>query len=87
MDRFIDMLDFRGMDHKEYQYAGVEWCVNNELRENPLCEVRGGFIADEMGLGKTIVMIGSMIVNPLPKTLIVLPPILIQQWEDQLTKS
>jgi SNF2 family DNA or RNA helicase len=87
MDRFIDMLDFRGMDHKEYQYAGVEWCVNNELRENPLCEVRGGFFADEMGLGKTIVMIGTMIVNPLPKTLIVLPPILIQQWEDQLSNS
>jgi len=87
MEKFSQMLDFRGMDHKEYQYEGVKWCINNELRENPLCQVRGGFIADEMGLGKTILMIGTMISNPLHKTLIVLPPILLQQWEDQLTKS
>ena len=87
MSRFTQMLDLRGMQHKDYQYDGVKWCINNELRKNPLCDVRGVFIADEMGLGKTILMIGTIIANPLSKTLIVLPPILIHQWQQELTKS
>ena len=49
--------------------------------DNDMVCVRGGIIADEMGLGKTIVMIGVIISNVLPNTLIVLPRALLEQWE------
>lgn len=39
-----------------------------------------------MGLGKTLLMIGIMYVNFMPQTLIILPPNLIQQWEQQIYK-
>ena len=84
---FKKYLDRTKMEHKQYQYDGVEWCLNNELRSLPLCNVRGGFIADEMGLGKTIMMIGLCCANILPKTLIVLPPILIDQWYLQIYRT
>jgi len=96
---FKRYLDRTKMDHKQYQYEGVEWCLNNELLSEGssseglgslglgLGSVRGGFIADEMGLGKTIMMIGLCCANILPKTLIVLPPILIEQWYLQIYKT
>jgi SNF2 family DNA or RNA helicase len=87
MDMFKCYLDRTNMDHKEYQYDGVRWCLNNELREDPPCNVRGGFIADEMGLGKTIMMIGLMYSNFVPRTLVILPPILIDQWFLQIYKT
>ena len=87
MEIFKRYLDKSGMDHKDYQYDGVRWCLNNELREDLPCNVRGGFIADEMGLGKTILMIGLMLSNIVPRTLIVLPPILIDQWFVQILKT
>jgi SNF2 family DNA or RNA helicase len=57
------------------------------LRENPPKGVRGGFIADEMGLGKTIMMIGLMYCNFVPRTLIIVPPILVDQWFIQIYKT
>lgn len=87
MDMFKKYLDKSGMEHKDYQYDGLRWCLNNELREDPPCNVRGGFIADEMGLGKTIMMIGLMYSNFVPRTLIILPPILIDQWFIQIYKT
>jgi SNF2 family DNA or RNA helicase len=87
MGRFKKYLDRTNMDHKQYQYDGVRWILNNELRENPVCSIRGGFIADEMGLGKTIMMIGTMLCNFLPKTLIVVPPVLIDQWFVQIYRT
>ena len=87
LQMFKKYLDRSGMDHKDYQYEGVKWCLNNELRLDPPCKVRGGFIADEMGLGKTILMIGLFFANFLPKTLIVLPPVLIDQWYAQILKT
>jgi SNF2 family DNA or RNA helicase len=75
------------MDYKQYQYEGVEWCVLNELRLHPPHNVRGGFIADEMGLGKTITMIGTMICNRVRKTLIIVPPVLLSQWNMQIYKT
>ena len=80
MERFKKYLDKTNMDHKKYQYDGVRWILNNELREDPVCSIRGGFIADEMGLGKTIMMIGTMLCNFVSKTLIVVPPVLIDNW-------
>ena len=59
MTLFATYLDRTKLDHKQYQFDGVRWILNNELRTDPVCGVRGGFIADEMGLGKTIMMIGT----------------------------
>ena len=75
------------LDKKQYQYDGVQWCVANETRPDPPGGVRGGFIADEMGLGKTIMMIGTFVANPMLRTLIVVPPILINQWYSQIYKT
>ena len=87
MVRFNKYLDRTNLDHKQYQYDGVRWILNNELREDPVCSIRGGFIADEMGLGKTIMMIGTMLCNFVSKTLIVVPPVLIDQWFVQIYRT
>jgi len=87
MDMFKKYLDKTGMEHKDYQYDGVRWCLNNELRLLPPCGIRGGFIADEMGLGKTIMMIGLTYCNFVAHTLIIVPPILIDQWFIQIYKT
>lgn len=88
MDLFNKYLERTHMDKKQYQYDGVKWCLNNELGVvSTPNNTRGGFIADEMGLGKTIMMIGTFVGNYLPKTLIVLPPILIDQWFIQIYRT
>jgi len=87
MKMFTKYLDRTRMEHKQYQYDGVRWCLNNELRDDPPCGVRGGFIADEMGLGKTIMMIGLMYSNFVAHTLVIVPPILIDQWFIQIYKT
>jgi len=87
MEIFKKYLNRTHMDHKQYQYEGVRWILNNELRVNPVCGVRGGFIADEMGLGKTIMMIGALLCNLVERTLIVVPPVLIDQWYVQIYRT
>ena len=87
MERFDKYLDRSNLDHKQYQKDGVRWILNNELRDDPVCSIRGGFIADEMGLGKTIMMIGTMLCNFVAKTLIVVPPVLIDQWYVQIYRT
>jgi superfamily II DNA or RNA helicase len=96
-ERFSHYLGYSGLERKEYQAEGVRWCVANEMRSKDklLGEegleaglgIRGGIVADEMGLGKTILMIGTMAANILPNTLIVLPPVLIEQWCQQIRKT
>jgi len=82
MERFHYLLENAKFQFKQYQYDGVKWCISNELRPQHHADIdtRGGFIADEMGLGKTITMIGTMFTNYLPRTLIVVPRVLINQW-------
>jgi SNF2 family DNA or RNA helicase len=84
---FIKYLEKAKLDFKQYQYDGVQWIINNELRADPPCGVRGGFIADEMGLGKTIMMIGTMLCNYQPGTLVIVPPVLLDQWYIQIYKT
>ena len=85
--RFDSYIARTGMDRKQYQFDGVKWCFDNETRADPPCGVRGGFVADEMGLGKTIMMIGLMLCNFVQRTLIVVPPVLIEQWADKIYET
>jgi SNF2 family DNA or RNA helicase len=84
---FDNYLDKAKLTHQQYQKDGVRWIIINELKENPLCNIRGGFIADEMGLGKTIMMIGTMLSNFVERTLIVLPLALVDQWYVQIART
>lgn len=77
-------LDKSGVDFKQHQLDGIVWA--DEIERGAGVD-KGGFIADEMGLGKTIMMIGLFIVNFLPKTLIIVPPILIDQWSDEIYRT
>jgi SNF2 family DNA or RNA helicase len=72
--KYVDFCKNRNIDIKFHQVYGILWCLQRENIK------KGGIVADEMGMGKTIQMIGTMILNPRRKTLIILPPILIQQW-------
>jgi len=87
IDRFVWFIKKSKSDPKAHQLSGVQWIVENETRSDPPLGRRGGFIADEMGLGKTIMMIGTFITNLLPRTLVVLPPVLIDQWRDEIYRT
>lgn len=85
-EKFSMLLTKSGFGFKEHQYNGVKWCVNNEMNNKTERSCKGGIIADEMGLGKTILMIGTMFTNFVPKTIIIVPPILIEQWSNEIYK-
>lgn len=87
MALFDKYLDRGKLTHQQYQKDGVRWILTNELRKDPVCGVRGGFIADEMGLGKTIMMIGTMLSNFVERTLIIVPPVLMDQWYVQIART
>lgn len=85
MQSFSAMLKQSGLAFNQHQYDGVEFCLKNEKTRQ--LDVYGGIIADEMGLGKTITAIGTMVANPVPNTLIVLPPVLLVQWQKAINKT
>jgi SNF2 family DNA or RNA helicase len=82
LPEYMNIINKTGIDYKEYQYEGVNWCIENEKS----VLVRGGIIADEMGLGKTIMMISLIMLNEKKNTLIILPSVLLEQWEKQIKK-
>ena len=94
VQRFHYFLTHAGLQHKDYQTQGIQFCLRNEMRAgagygvamDQTC-VLGGIVADEMGLGKTIMMIGLTISNFKKRTLIVLPVALVKQWEQQILKT
>ena len=59
-----------------YQHEGLRWLVARETA----AVYPGGFLCDEMGLGKTVQLIATMLVNPKPRTLIVVPKSIVGQW-------
>ena len=59
-----------------YQHEGLRWLVARETA----AVYPGGFLCDEMGLGKTVQMLATMLVNPKPHTLIVVPKSIVGQW-------
>ena len=88
VQRFHDFLTHAGLQHKDYQTQGIQFCLQSEMRATiDETYVRGGIVADEMGLGKTIMMIGLAISNFKKRTLIVLPVALVKQWEQQILKT
>lgn len=74
--------DFQYLPHQE---VGVEWMMKRENDGDGIC--RGGILADDMGLGKTWQTIGLLLNNPVGRTLLVAPPVLIAQWLDALRAS
>ena len=93
MQNYLEFLKFSGLNYSQYQFDGVKWLIEKETSEVSGGLARGGgygcggILADEMGLGKTITMIGTFVSNLLPKTLIVVPLILIEQWKQQILKT
>ena len=67
-----------------YQNRGVVWMLNAEIGRDsgPL----GGFLCDEMGLGKTVQMTGTMLGNPVKRTLVIVPRSVVSQWVSELNK-
>ena len=87
-ETFHNFLTRAGLQKKEYQTEGIQFCLKNELSPETLPhQVCGGIVADEMGLGKTIMMIGLILANFQKRTLIVLPVALVKQWEQQILKN
>jgi SNF2 family DNA or RNA helicase len=86
---FKSYLEKTGLQVQKHQVECVDWCVKNE-RDGKLVDgvtVRGGLIADDMGLGKTIQMLGIIVSNFVPRTLIVLPRSLLDQWEETIVTT
>ncbi len=65
-----------------YQHDGVKWMIAREISPN----YPGGFLCDEMGLGKTVQIIATMLVNPRPKTLILVPKSIVGQWVSEIKR-
>lgn len=73
----------------DYQCTGINWCVEREKEGIEINKKKtyGGLICDEMGLGKTYQIIGTILSNYLPRTLIVVPKILLNQWKTIFNKK
>jgi SNF2 family DNA or RNA helicase len=84
LSRFKWFVGKAGIDFKEHQFQGLEWCI---ARENSLCGHPGGIVADEMGLGKTITMISLFLLNFVPRTLVIVPPALLSQWASEIYRT
>lgn len=66
-----------------YQRDGVTWMLNMEQQSSG---PKGGFLCDEMGLGKTVQIISTLLGNPKPHTLIIVPKSIINQWVEEINR-
>jgi len=76
-------LSTAGIELFDYQVEGVKWMIDRELNETG-SYYTGGLLCDDPGLGKTVQTISLILANPVPKTLIVVPISLMEQWRDQI---
>jgi len=65
-----------------YQHEGLEWLLARERDKS----IPGGFLCDEMGLGKTVQLIATMLGNPKPRTLIIVPKSIVGQWISEIER-
>ena len=84
VQRFKNWLSRAGLYEKPHQLEGIGWIFDREL--TPKRGFPGGFLCDEMGLGKTILMLGAIVCNYKPHTLVVMPNSLMNQWEEVVGK-
>ena len=80
-------LEEQGITLFDYQIEGVKWMIEHELNPNGIFQSTGGLLCDDPGLGKTLQTVALMMANPVPKTLIVCPISLIEQWRLQIKKA
>ena len=66
-----------------YQCDGVRWMLGMEGQESG---PKGAILADEMGLGKTVQLVATMLGNPKPRTLIIVPKSIITQWVEEINR-
>ena len=66
-----------------YQREGVLWMLT---MENQTSGPKGGFLCDEMGLGKTVQLVSTILGNPKPRTLVVVPKSIITQWVEEINR-
>ena len=66
-----------------YQREGVLWMLTMEKQTSG---PKGGFLCDEMGLGKTVQLVATILGNPKPRTLIILPKSIITQWAEEINR-
>jgi len=66
-----------------YQREGVLWMLTMEGQKSG---PKGGFLCDEMGLGKTVQLVTTMLGNPKPRTLIIVPKSIITQWAEEINR-
>jgi SNF2 family DNA or RNA helicase len=83
--QYMDFCNKNNIQIQTHQIYGVLWCIRKE-RSTTSCTKKGGVLADDMGMGKTIQMIATISLHFQKKTLIILPPILIQQWYSEILK-
>lgn len=65
-----------------HQEEGVAWMIARE--QSARCP--GGLLLDDCGLGKTPQVIATMMRNPQPLTLVVVPVNIVKQWAHQLAR-
>jgi SNF2 family DNA or RNA helicase len=86
-ERYKRFVNFAGIKKIRHQEEGMIWCVKRELFKKSHQNIHGGIIADEMGCGKTYMTIGLIVCNFVPKTLIVVPLALMNQWKKSIFES
>lgn len=88
LKNFYTFIKRANLQVKPHQEQGIKWTLQREIKGVNVngTIIKGGLIADEMGLGKTILVIGTMLCNLQKSTLIVLPLVLLQQWNNIIQK-
>ena len=83
------LIPLQDMSYLPHQETAIRWMIEREDTPYLIFEdtsnenyIYGGILADEMGLGKTISVIGLMLNNPVPSTLVVAPLAVFSQWAE-----
>ena len=94
---FESFIKRTGFERKPYQAECFEWCLKREAitamgpgSTGPGStgdNMGGGILALDMGLGKTLIMLALLECNFHRHTLLVLPAVLLNQWEQIIYKT